>query len=761
LFSVLSGWLFVDKRRLVEVFPEPVRKLWDDWELRILVLISLSLQILLIMMGNRRKYNPRAWLRLCIWSAYLMADWVATVALGVLSNKQGNSCTCAASLVTNTNDDELMAFWAPFLLLHLGGPDTITAYAIADNELWIRHLLGLGVQTGVALYVTITAWSGTWLSFLTIPMLFAGLVKYGERSLALRSANREQFLDSLLDPPDPGPSYAKFMEEFALKKEEGFNVLADEVIEVSHQSDGRNDGNNSTTDTGKLLHDANNFFQSFKRLFVDLILSFQDRDKSQSYFQESTKWEGAFTLVEIELGFGYDAFYTKAPITYTKWGCIFRFITSSITIIVFVLFLIVEKRNHLRTDLIITYILLAGAIILDFYAVILLLLSDRTKLWLSEQKSESSRNFGCFKPMVSRLISCFQPIISPLIFCFGNIVSKLIPSFLPSDKKRWSNSLAQYNLLTFSLKRNPVPFLDDKCAQKIVKHLPLYETLEKHWYKYRCEEISSDIKKLIFQHFLKKSKDSKEKAEVDKEKAEINKQKSEYDKHIASLCSARGGLVFREEQYKCSSSFDWSTEQVEFDQSILIWHIATDLCYHSDVDKNYLAAKESSKNLSDYMLYLLVIRPFMLPIGIGMIRFRDTCEEAKEFFFSKENGLSSKNKDKLPKMLLEVCTEVEPTKVKGDRSKSVLFDGCMLANQLQKMVEKEKWNKVKKWKFVCNVWIEILGYAASHCRGYHHAQQLSKGGELLTHVWLLMAHLGITEQFQINRGHARAKLAVK
>jgi hypothetical protein len=116
LFSVLSGWLFVDKRRLVEVFPEPVRKLWDDWELRILVLISLSLQILLIMMGNRRKYNPRAWLRLCIWSAYLMADWVATVALGVLSNKQGNSCTCAASLVTSTNDDELMAFWAPFLL---------------------------------------------------------------------------------------------------------------------------------------------------------------------------------------------------------------------------------------------------------------------------------------------------------------------------------------------------------------------------------------------------------------------------------------------------------------------------------------------------------------------------------------------------------------------------------------------------------------------------------------------------------------------
>lgn len=109
-------------------------------------------------------------------------------------------------------------------------------------------------------------------------------------------------------------------------------------------------------------------------------------------------------------------------------------------------------------------------------------------------------------------------------------------------------------------------------------------------------------------------------------------------------------------------------------------------------------------------------------------------------------------------MLLEVNTDVEPIKVKGDRSKSVLFNANKLAKQLQEMGEEKNWELV--WKFVCDVWIEILGYAASHCRGYYHAQQLTEGGELLTHVWLLMAHLGITEQFQINRGHARAKLAV-
>ena len=43
-----------------------------------------------------------------------------------------------------------MAFWAPFLLLHLGGLDSITAYSLQDSELGRRHLLGLVIQVGAA-----------------------------------------------------------------------------------------------------------------------------------------------------------------------------------------------------------------------------------------------------------------------------------------------------------------------------------------------------------------------------------------------------------------------------------------------------------------------------------------------------------------------------------------------------------------------------------------------------------------------------------
>jgi hypothetical protein len=104
-------------------------------------------------------------------------------------------------------------------------------------------------------------------------------------------------------------------------------------------------------------------------------------------------------------------------------------------------------------------------------------------------------------------------------------------------------------------------------------------------------------------------------------------------------------------------------------------------------------------------------------------------------------------------MILAVNTDVKPVDLKGDRSKSVLFDACILAKELRKL-------EGQTWKLMSEVWVELLCYAASHCRANTHAALLSKGGELITFVWLLMAHFGIGDQFQINEGHARAKLIV-
>ena len=150
-----------------------------------LILVSLTLQLSLLHLGSHRRYSVKTWIRICLWFSYLSADSVATVALGVISNNQGCSCDCNDSLLHN----DLTAFWAPLLLLHLGGQDTITAYAVQDNELWLRHLLGLLVQLAVALYIFLLSWKANWLSFFSIPMLLVGFIKYAERTWAMRSTN--------------------------------------------------------------------------------------------------------------------------------------------------------------------------------------------------------------------------------------------------------------------------------------------------------------------------------------------------------------------------------------------------------------------------------------------------------------------------------------------------------------------------------------------------------------------------------------------
>ncbi|KAL3585059.1 hypothetical protein D5086_011926 [Populus alba] len=56
---------------------------------------------------------------------------------------------------------------------------------------------------------------------------------------------------------------------------------------------------------------------------------------------------------------------------------------------------------------------------------------------------------------------------------------------------------------------------------------------------------------------------------------------------------------------------------------------------------------------------------------------------------------------------------------------------------------RDGWSNEKKWEMISEVWVEMLMYAASHSGWKEHADALARGGELLTHVCLLMAHLGL------------------
>ena len=129
----------------MKLFPPKFRNFWKYWELRVLVLLSLMLPKVVIIFGNRRKYTSKTRIRIVLWCAYLMADWVATVALSVISNHLGDTTESIGKDGSLIDDIRLTILWAPFLLLHMGGPDTNTVYSMEDNELWLRHFLELSV----------------------------------------------------------------------------------------------------------------------------------------------------------------------------------------------------------------------------------------------------------------------------------------------------------------------------------------------------------------------------------------------------------------------------------------------------------------------------------------------------------------------------------------------------------------------------------------------------------------------------------------
>lgn len=87
--------------------------------------------------------------------------------------------------------------------------------------------------------------------------------------------------------------------------------------------------------------------------------------------------------------------------------------------------------------------------------------------------------------------------------------------------------------------------------------------------------------------------------------------------------------------------------------------------------------------------------------------------------------------------LLDNDTPLVFSDATGGRSKSVLFCGCKLANELMKFEDE------RKWVIMSKVWVELLSYATSHCGPSKLVASLSKGGQLITLVWLLMTYFGI------------------
>lgn len=731
---------------MADPIPASWKRIWEEWDLRWFVILSLSLQTILILFAPLRKRSSSNWIIMPLWSSYLLADWAANFAVGLISNSQGDSAG---------DKEDLLAFWAPFLLVHLGGPDTITAFALEDNELWLRHLFGLLFQCVAAIYIFLLSFPRNKLWIPTLLMFVTGILKYAERTRSLYLASADNFKESMLTEPDPGPNYAKLMDEYFSKKEARLPTKIEMIPEPNRAKKAANRAKQGKLTELEVVQYANGFFETFKGLVVDLIFSFCERDQSRAFFLARDD-EDAFKVLEAELNFIYEVLFTKLTVVYSLAGCLSRIVSLGSLFFALWIFYFVEKHIFSVTDVRITYSLLLGAIVLDLVALLMLLVSDWTIVAL--KKSPETNAQSSFNTFLNKFLTFKRrrslPFNTSQNFCLRCLVWPV-----RVFRRRWSESIGTYNLIYYCLHHR------SKFMEIILGYFGLTGFFDDITYV-KLEEFSLELRGFIFEE-LKAKSDIADDLETAKE-----------------ISSARGNWVLRIEN-GWSSLHPYIVE-VNYDESLLLWHIATELCYSKELKEGVADSKyrRICKLLSDYMIYLLVMQPNMMSAvaGIGQIRFRDTCAEAKKFFhrgkLKEESRKGAKNEvkgdingkreaksDSLDEKQIEACTnilgvftEVKPVTIKGDRSKSVLFDACILAKKMKSLEENDK--NLDKWKLMSKMWVELLSYAACHCRANAHAQQLSNGGELITFIWLLMAHFGLGDQFQINEGHARAKLIV-
>ncbi|XVE88608.1 hypothetical protein DITRI_Ditri19aG0083000 [Diplodiscus trichospermus] len=204
---------------------------------------------------------------------------------------------------------------------------------------------------------------------------------------------------------------------------------------------------------------------------------------------------------------------------------------------------------------------------------------------------------------------------------------------------------------------------------------------------------------------------------------------------------------------KLQDEVGWSLKDLEFTHSLLLWHIATDILYY-DQRRRYPRGSFStrcqiSKHLSDYMMHLLVKAPFMLRKGIGELRYRDTCREAVKFF-NREMRIKGVRLAATSLLAIDAESREFLYQMRG-QGKSVFFGGSALAIGLRRLSQDEKcrMDEEEVWEIINCVWMEMLVSAVNHCNWKDHIIQLRHGKELLTHVALLMAHLGLSKHIRM------------
>ncbi|XBI96370.1 hypothetical protein VPH35_032660 [Triticum aestivum] len=659
---------------------------WEEWELRTLVLASLSAQYLLVWTAVlRKKYYLHPVSIVSFRLAHIGSDALAILALATLFNRQKNGPGCHYG--RGSRDLELL--WAPILVMHLGGQITITTYKIEDNEQWGRHMLTSLSKVTIALYVLYKSWSADDKRLLaaTILLFVLVIIRSFQKALDLKKSSFDALRQASLSEEHVIRGSAVTEEESLAKFISDAKIFMDGSLE-------RRSWEEYQQDLPRLSY----------QLFLDFPSPYADRLKILKKFWPLDR-RSAYQAIQRALRAMTSFLYTKDD-------------SALLAMISFVC-----TRSYHRPHV-------------DFKST----LSAITSFL---------RNINYRAPHLDfkKAVASFNCRRWTQALAYATLVAAICLVHTSSHSKAHSSEDTRVTLVLFygALVLELIYFcvqavIPDGFSGVILQHSIIGQLANNRWrpnmLMLRRVAERFEWEDLVDQYFtyMKSSDSCEEITELVRQHVESGWKYIHDNETYRRFNDARGEWTLARKKYLLK--LGWSIKR-PFDETIILWHLATDLCFQHmtrSPDDRHCASR--CKVISNYMMHLLVANPEMLMPGSRKSLFKKAYDKLKHIL--KDIHTKSRNEMEFIRGLIDKCHE-------GSAPASFIHDAWELAEFLSgdELDGNDLAQVTGRWEVIQGVWVEMLCFSAGRCRGYLHAQTLGGGVEFLSYVWVLLTYAGM------------------
>uniref|UniRef100_A0A0E0KN24 DUF4220 domain-containing protein n=1 Tax=Oryza punctata TaxID=4537 RepID=A0A0E0KN24_ORYPU len=670
----------------------------------------------LVIFGSWRRWCSHWVIQKGVTVAYVLSFSLVTYTIGLMQ---------AAAVKS-----EVYPIWAVCFLTVFGCTNSITACSLDDNRQGMRQYSQFFLYTAYVVIIVISVADGVTLLVVSM-MLLVSLVKVyyriGASILATTSWPSSRAISDYMESPssDYGHRYLAPGYRANITPEDFEMITIDRVWQECDDKDW------SLHPSDRLRYKdvclSYSLYQLFKRRFFgygfkEARLCNRNSVLQRLLFQDKDGCERAFKVIEVELDFLYDFFFTKyAALHDNPRGMTLWAIASVASMCSAVVTTVMRAAGTLpsasasasASSSAPTHVRVAGATIADT-TITTLVLAVLSMLELLQLVFYWTSNWG----RVDYVCQYIRELPSSRRSPGWSMTVKAFLSRITMFSRRnyWKHEIGQYSLLMAMDQPHPYYVRFARLLNAVLKRSRILGLKMKVFFAVPVvsteplqppAKLTVDLKWSIIRIL--------QRLQLTNGQLPIN-----------------GFTTLEDNNVHVWYRPYWQERGGSLTPTILIWHIATCYCeMASHLERGPDAAEVAVATvLSRYCAYLVVHASDLLPWhGYDTQCLFDAVAHEAVHFLKKEGAVKA---DKCQAMR-KLSDQLKQSQEGG----SIFEAGVQLAIQLERLTA------ARRWKVFAEFWAEMMLYIAPLNNVNGHIEQLAKGGEFITHLWALLTHLGI------------------